>query len=251
MPTWSGRRRAFTADPLAIIHADRGKYIAAILIIARAYVVAGRPRKLAALASYLAWSDLVRSALVWLGEADPVATIEAAAGDDPDAIRLAAALEHWPAELESGESFTTAELMKKATARHAPAHGENEGPLVSPDFHEALRAVATDRRGNLSADTLGKWLRDHKNRVVGARKLVRGGSPTRAVWAVIPAGRASGAQTRGGQGDRGDGYTHAGEMAADNSVGVGRTPPQSPPPLHANSAKVVRLDRKATRTFRI
>ena len=55
-----------------MVMADRGKYIAACLTICRAYIAAGRPDKLPKLASFGGWSDTVRSALVWLGEADPV-----------------------------------------------------------------------------------------------------------------------------------------------------------------------------------
>ena len=38
--------REFAADPVATVLADRGRYIAACLTIARAYIVAGRPGRL-------------------------------------------------------------------------------------------------------------------------------------------------------------------------------------------------------------
>ena len=60
--------------------ADRGKYIAACLTICRAYIAAGRPGKLNRLASFGGWSDTVRSALVWLGEADPVKSMDTVEG---------------------------------------------------------------------------------------------------------------------------------------------------------------------------
>ena len=62
--------RKFKNNPREMVLADRGKYIAACLTICRAYIVAGRPNKLPQLHSYGEWSDTVRSALVWLGEAD-------------------------------------------------------------------------------------------------------------------------------------------------------------------------------------
>ena len=64
--------RAFRGNPVAKILADRGKYVAAALTICRAYAIAGRPDKKTPLASFGGWSDTVRSALMWLGEADPV-----------------------------------------------------------------------------------------------------------------------------------------------------------------------------------
>jgi len=54
------------------------------LIVVRAYFVAGRPDQAPKLASFEAWSDTVRSALIWLGEADPVDTMEVARADDPE-----------------------------------------------------------------------------------------------------------------------------------------------------------------------
>ena len=63
-----------------MVLADRGKYIAACLTICRAYIAAGRPDKLPKLASFGDWSDTVRSALVWLGEADPVKSMDTVEG---------------------------------------------------------------------------------------------------------------------------------------------------------------------------
>lgn len=64
--------RDFKANPVEKILADRGSYIAAALIVCRAYVVAGQPKKAQRLASFEGWSDTVRSALIWLEKADPV-----------------------------------------------------------------------------------------------------------------------------------------------------------------------------------
>ena len=64
--------RAFASNPMEKILANRGAYIAAALTICRAYIAAGRPNLKPRLNSYGEWSDTVRSALTWLGEADPV-----------------------------------------------------------------------------------------------------------------------------------------------------------------------------------
>jgi putative DNA primase/helicase len=69
-------QRQFTHSPVDDVIADRGKYVAAALTVVRAYIVAGKPGKLPQLASFEEWSDLVRSALVWLGLPDPVETTE-------------------------------------------------------------------------------------------------------------------------------------------------------------------------------
>ena len=79
--------RKFSGDPLRTVLEDRGSYIAAALTIVRAYLAAGCPNQCPPLASFSDWSRLVRSALVWLGYADPVATMEAARADDPSRLR--------------------------------------------------------------------------------------------------------------------------------------------------------------------
>ena len=62
---------------------DRGSYVAACLTIVRTYLLAGCPGRLPPVASFGAWSDLVRSALVWLGCADPAQSIQEARRNDP------------------------------------------------------------------------------------------------------------------------------------------------------------------------
>jgi hypothetical protein len=68
--------RQFKFDPVERVLANRGVYIAAALTICRAYIVAGRPCMAPKLASFEGWSDTVRSALIWLGKADPVQSME-------------------------------------------------------------------------------------------------------------------------------------------------------------------------------
>jgi hypothetical protein len=51
--------------------------------VLRAYHVAGRPNKPPALGGFNRWSDLVRGALMWLGEADPVETMHEVRAKDP------------------------------------------------------------------------------------------------------------------------------------------------------------------------
>ena len=47
-----------TRDPVAEVLADRGRYIAAVLTIARAYHLAGMPDKLPSRNSFETWSDV-------------------------------------------------------------------------------------------------------------------------------------------------------------------------------------------------
>jgi putative DNA primase/helicase len=54
--------RTFKRNPTRAVTADRGYYVAAVLTIARAYVLAGKPSRPTPLASFEDWSDLVRLA---------------------------------------------------------------------------------------------------------------------------------------------------------------------------------------------
>lgn len=60
----------YRCDPKSMILKDRAKPIIAALTMARAYIEAGTPGALPVLNSFAEWSNLVRSMLVWLGEAD-------------------------------------------------------------------------------------------------------------------------------------------------------------------------------------
>ena len=95
----SPETREFSADPVRAVLKDRGKYVAAILTITRAYIVAGSPDQTSRRASYEGWSDVVRSALVWLGCPDPVETVAALKADDPMRQQRAAVFSAWTREL--------------------------------------------------------------------------------------------------------------------------------------------------------
>ena len=77
--------RSFDLDLRTWVPANCVRLVAAGLTILRAFVVAGRPGldRLKPFGSFEAWSNLVRGALVWLGEPDPCITRKHIAADDP------------------------------------------------------------------------------------------------------------------------------------------------------------------------
>jgi hypothetical protein len=77
--------RSFDLDLMQWVPANRAKLVAAGLTILRAFVCAGRPglEGLKPYGSFEEWSNLVRGALVWLGEPDPCITRKFIAADDP------------------------------------------------------------------------------------------------------------------------------------------------------------------------
>ena len=76
--------RDFAYDPLADAKSNRGELVAAVLTVLLAYHIAGRPnRPSPPLQSFVPWSHTVRGALLWLGQGDPVKTMERLRKNDP------------------------------------------------------------------------------------------------------------------------------------------------------------------------
>lgn len=172
--------REFNARPFDLVLADRGKYVAAALTIARAYIVAGCPGELPALASFEDWSRIVRSALVWLGQADPVETMEAARAEDPVLTSLREVFRSWH-EAVGPASHTTGKIK---TAAERTGLGGNR---LHAELYQALCAIADDRRGGIDTMALGNWLGRHKGRIVDRLKL-QADNDTHAkqkVWSVV------------------------------------------------------------------
>jgi putative DNA primase/helicase len=173
--------RTFSADPLGMAKADRGRYVAACLTIGRAYFTAGQPERLARLPSYTRWSDLVRSALVWLGRADPVSTMAAERSRDPVRQTRAAVFDAWVRELGTGR-YLTSELIQKA---------EEWNPHTNAPRRPALRAALLEIAANnfaaptIDARRLGHWLSAAENTVaVGSKLTVDRGDKQRPRYAM-------------------------------------------------------------------
>ena len=169
--------RQFAFDPVELVLEDRGKYIAAILTICRAYVVAGKPNLRPRLASFEGWSDTVRSALTWLGRADPVDSMETARAEDPERIELIEMMQAW--ERVFGWGFSNRSNVSNAITRGTAMVREDEkspfGP-EHPDLYAALEALAartTGKRGQKpDARMLGTWLRQFKGRIVDGKRFM-------------------------------------------------------------------------------
>ncbi len=155
----SPETRIFRGSPLIAVTRHRGAYIAACLTIARAYLCAGKPGRLPALASYEAWSDLVRSSLVWLGRADPVASISSLRSFDPARQARAAVFNAWAGELGTGGAYLTAELISRANDQ------EPFGVSLRPALRAAFLDIGRDRRGEIDATRLGRWLGKTENNI--------------------------------------------------------------------------------------
>jgi putative DNA primase/helicase len=188
--------RQFDFDPIERVLANRGNYIAAALTIGRAYVVAGRPDLLKKLASFEAWSDLVRSSLAWLGKADVVKSMESARAEDPERGELSDLLEAWATVMgrEYSNRAKLSDVILKGTAmtRPGPQYDINDPVVLEPTYPElytALEALAyrsTGKRGQKpDPRLLGNYLRKFKGKIVDGKRFAMEPDPKRgAVWWV-------------------------------------------------------------------
>jgi len=163
-------RRRFRRKPVATVLADRGRYVAAALTLVRAYVAAGRPHRAPPIASFEAWSDLVRSALLWLGRANPVDTMKGARADDPSRQTMAALFSAWRNAIGTEEGKTSSEIIKLACTATSEDRGDRPGEELCRYLRDTLLAVAS-RNGVIDARELGKWLSRHRDRIAGGLRL--------------------------------------------------------------------------------
>jgi hypothetical protein len=160
--------REFHNDALARAATYRGDYIADALTIIRAYLGTGAPRVCGPLGSYAAWSRMVRSPLVWLGEPDPVNSIDLARKEDPELSDIRELFDLWiNYELDLDTPYTTGSIIEIACRPLSP------NDFNTPFFKQFLLRVAGDRNGGVSAQRLGKWLRQISGRVVDGFRLIR------------------------------------------------------------------------------
>ncbi len=155
--------RTFSHNPLERILDDRGAFVGAALTIVRAWLTAGQPNRIKpATASFQDWSNIVRSALVWLGCADPAATMEQARNDDPELSELRQVVGAWHEEYQAIPQVS-GKVAEDAVEIERDDQGEPS--LKRPALREALMQVAAEGKG-ISTRRLGKWLSKHEGRIV-------------------------------------------------------------------------------------
>jgi len=185
----SPQLRQFKYNPIKSILDDRGKYIAACLTICRAYIVADHPGVLPRLASFEAWSDTVRSALVWLGKADPLDTMEDVRADDPERELLVNVLRAWAKDhgVGAGSDAPLTVIVDRATKVQSGGGYDPTLEPVYPEFNAAVRAAAgATGIAKVDVTRFGFWCRANKGRIVDGLRLMnkpskRGGA---AKWWV-------------------------------------------------------------------
>lgn len=175
--------REFTRDLYEWIPEHRPQLVAAALTVLRAYVVAGKPRQsIKPLGGFEDWSKLVRSALVWLGEADPLTGRDSIEEADPERGKLRTLLLAWHRAFSSLPT-TCKEAVYKATPRIDPE--TREEVLESPELHEVLMEFFKDRGASPVSRYLGEYLSQNARRVEAGARFEPVGEHKRAkLWQV-------------------------------------------------------------------
>jgi putative DNA primase/helicase len=158
-------KRSFKFDPIEYVASRRGDYIAAAIIIVRAYQTAGCPTPCSPLAGFEDWSRLVRAPLVWLGEADAAETMDLAQDEDPERAAIIEVFQQWKATMPKGRLYASAQVLAKANERDAIGR-----EYANPGLHAALLAVA-GAGGAINSLVLGRYLAGISGRIVGGMKL--------------------------------------------------------------------------------
>lgn len=192
-------------DPIKAVLADRGRYIADILIIALAYLAHGtKTADIRPFGSYPGWSKLVREPLIWLGRPDPVASQIASRASDPETGRLRAVVGAWDDAFGSLPT-TLAEATRTATTvpflQHRE-HGESESDyqfrvdahatqvLLQEELLTVLQEAFPGRGGKGSEIDTGKWgywMRKYAGRVTDNKKFIDAGKHKNVtMWQLVP-----------------------------------------------------------------
>jgi hypothetical protein len=161
----------FNYNPLQDARNNRPELVIAALSLLKTHHVA-EVKPPPVFQSFQDWSNTVRSALIWLGEADPCDTTEALQADDPQKAQLRTVYQQWWSHV-GNELTTIAEVIKRAVQKK-PAMGADGKPIkdendqvvtqfISPGFRQALLDVAGDGP-MINSQKLGKWLRAHLDR---------------------------------------------------------------------------------------
>jgi hypothetical protein len=161
--------REFDRDPIATVEAARGDYAIAALTILRAFHVAGRPQQTTPLGSFVESSRWVRDSLIWLGEADPCATMDQVREADPRLEAFNMVIEQWQAVL--GQRRVSVKEVIDAAVEQRQASFAGRPEFLHPDFREALLVVAGDG-GAINSRRLGKWLSANQNRIIDGMKIM-------------------------------------------------------------------------------
>ena len=165
------------------VRQERPRLLVAALTILRAYFNAGCPAQgLTPYGRFEEWSDRVRGALVWAGEADPHdGQAKISVEDHPELEAYAALLETWttcypPRQNGQPQAVTLRQVVSEFDRR-------KQAGGLSPDwaaFHDAFTAFDPRFDGKrINTTAIGSALRHFTGRILNNKRLLRKASNRR------------------------------------------------------------------------
>jgi putative DNA primase/helicase len=184
------QRRFPKGDPIQTVLADRGRYIADILIIARAYLAyldaGGEPPDVNPYGSFPDWDKFVRQPLIWLRGADPLDCQDGMRAEDPVKQRRISIIEAWR-QAFGNEPKTLAEVARFAMTPptyfahpNAPQDVQDAElavfqaeKAVQEDLLNALREAFPAGKDGINTLMMAGWMRRFAGRKTEGWKLVK------------------------------------------------------------------------------
>jgi hypothetical protein len=166
--------RKFDVNLYRYVPENRAKLVQAGLTVLRAYHVANRPKQnIPTFGRFEEWSDWIRSALLWVGLADPCESRKRVEDADPIRANLKALLANWYACIQ--KPATLKELVKAA---------QNQG---NEAFYDTLLELAGEK-GELSQRKLGQKLKALQGRIEEGLRLEQAGKTRENIllWHIRP-----------------------------------------------------------------
>jgi putative DNA primase/helicase len=172
--------RKFDNNPVVDAQEQRIEIVNACLTILKAFIRSEEKPKCEPLGSYEEWSNLVRGALLWLGCADPVKVMMRTREADPTRASIDQLMQVWHRYF-GYRGVTAAEVIRKADSVRQ----------TEPELWDAVENVAQGSSGKVSAKSLGRFISQHKDRIVAKRffSRVKTNRVGTIVWKLARRGR--------------------------------------------------------------
>ncbi|MBB3460986.1 CHC2 zinc finger domain-containing protein [Rhizobium sp. BK377] len=174
--------RVFASDVVEDARRQRVEIVTSALTLLRAFVANEADKVSPALGSFEQWSNLVRSALVWLGLPDPLGNAAKIRDNDPEKERTSAII----AALPVGKPWAAADIARMV----------DEGAFdpVGNRRHEGLVEALGEfiEYGKLNTTRFSGFLRKNCGRIVDGQMIVGAGKnrANAVLWQVQTAGKS-------------------------------------------------------------
>ena len=161
--------RKFDVNLRKYIPMHRAELVQAALIILRAYEVAKRPpQKIKQFGRFEEWSDLVRSAIIWIEMEDPCASRKEIESADPVRQQLGNLLSAWY-EVIGDDSLQIKNVVSRAKSLIENKQAEKEQAEKAEILLESLKEISGHKE--ISPRSLGDKLTKFKNRIENGYRL--------------------------------------------------------------------------------